>query len=122
MYYNLIFCEKCKKQFEQDLFYCKKCCNKENDKEVKNRMLYGKCKRCYQACTDDDWCSYCGFQNNNSINKQIVFKAIDYNMNLNDRKAKYEKYDIFFCEKCKKQFEEQDLFYCKNCCNIENDD
>src|SRR5436853_378295 len=71
--YDIIFCEKCKKQFEQDLFYCKNCCNKEINEEKRNCMLYGECEGCSRTCTDYDWCSYCGFQSNGIMNKQIVF-------------------------------------------------
>src|ERR1700753_948856 len=70
--YYLIVCEVCDQTFDSYSFYCKYCYNKEIDEEKRNCMLYGKCKRCFQICTDDDWCSSCGFQ------RQIFFNATDY--------------------------------------------
>ena len=59
---NLILYEKCQQQFDHDLFYCEFCYSHcSHDKEERNRIKYGKCKGCFQTCTEDNWCSSCGF-------------------------------------------------------------
>src|ERR1043165_4975387 len=90
--YDIIFCEKCKQQFGRKLFYCKHCYNKETNEEERNRMKFGRCKGCSQVCTEDYWCSSCGSQNSGDIKKQIVIKTSDYDLNWDERKAKFKDY------------------------------
>src|SRR3954454_13601583 len=112
--YDLILCGKCKRQVGCGLFYCEYCYYNETDEEEKNRMKYGKCKGCFQLCTGHNWCSSCGFQNNDNIENQIVFKTIYYDLNRDERKIRFKDYDLIFCGECKRHFD-HDLFYCKSC-------
>src|SRR5207248_1135134 len=80
----------------------------------KNHMLHGKCKECFQPYVKRNWYSSCGFQNNENIEKQTVFKTTDYDLNWDERKIKYKDYDLIFCGKCKRKFG-HNLFYCKHC-------
>src|SRR5205085_264457 len=77
-------------------------------------MLGEKCKGCFQLCTGLNWYSSCGFQGNDNIEKQIVFKTTDYDLNRDERKVKFKNYDLIFCEECQQKFD-RDLFYCKHC-------
>src|SRR5687767_9255762 len=103
--YALIFCGKCKKKISKFRLHCEYCYCKETDEEEKNRILYGKCKGCFQACTDDNWCSSCGLQNNDNIKKQIVFKTMDYDLNSDGREVKYKDYGLILCGECKLQLD-----------------
>src|ERR1051325_3525632 len=100
----------------------KDCCNilhekfnqkfdKKTIKKKQNCMLYRRCKGCFQACVEHNWCSSCGFQYEDKIKKQIVFKISDYDLRIDERKAKYENYEFILCGKCKSQFSN----YCKYC-------
>src|SRR4051794_16216380 len=61
--YDVILCGKCNREFDSHcLFHCKPCYDEETDKEERNRMLYGKCKICFQVCIEDHSCLTCGFQ------------------------------------------------------------
>src|SRR3954454_286921 len=75
--YDFILCEKCNDTLSGYL-YCVHCYHKETDEGERNRIKYGKCKGCSQACIEHNWCSSCGFQNNYNIKKQIVFMTTDY--------------------------------------------
>src|SRR5205814_1437142 len=79
--YDLIFCGKCKRKFGHNLFYCKHCYYKVDENE-RIHMLGEKCKGCFQPCTKHNCC---GFQGNNNIEKQIVFKTTDYDLNRDER-------------------------------------
>src|ERR1051325_11078123 len=85
---GIIFCGECEQIFDSSSFYCKHWYNTEINEKERNHMLYGRCKGCSQACTDNNWCSSCGIQNNSDFNKQIVFKTSDYDLNMNERKVK----------------------------------
>src|SRR5439155_233790 len=100
--------------------YCKYCYNKENNEEERRRILYGKCKKCFKACTDHNWCSTCGSQRFDDFKNQIVFKLTDYDLNVNERKVKYKDYDIILCEECSKIFYYNS--YCKHCYNKQNNE
>src|SRR6266536_171235 len=56
--YNIILCEKCNEKINNRDLHCKKCYNYENDEE-KYRMLYGRCKGCFQVMKLRFWCSSC---------------------------------------------------------------
>src|SRR5437870_2403871 len=63
--YDVILCGKCKQQFDDYWFYCKYCYfNENNNKEERNHMIFGRCKKCFQACANQSRCSACGFQSN----------------------------------------------------------
>src|SRR4051812_26922330 len=82
---DVILCGKCKLEFDSHyLYYCKRCYDKETDKEERNRMLYGKCKKCFKVCTDHLCLSF-GFQNNENnddIKELVVFKSTDYDLDM----------------------------------------
>src|SRR5271154_7066262 len=58
-------------------------------------MKYGRCEKWFKANTAF-WCSSC------EINepKVGIFKTSDYDLDLDERKAKYKDYYLIFCEKC----------------------
>src|SRR5436305_14574150 len=45
--YDLILCEKCNCKIN-DYDYCFDCYEKETDDVERNRIIYGKCKECFQ--------------------------------------------------------------------------
>ena len=71
-------------------------------KKKKIACCNGKCKGCFQPCTKHNCC---GFQGNNNIEKQIVFKTTDYDLNRDERKVKFKGYDLIICGECKRKFD-----------------
>src|SRR6266540_2397733 len=58
--HDLILCENCNENFENQYpYHCKNCYKKETDKEERNRIKYGKCKECFQINTHHNWCKEC---------------------------------------------------------------
>ncbi|GBC23642.2 kinase-like domain-containing protein [Rhizophagus irregularis DAOM 181602=DAOM 197198] len=55
--FNIVLCEICKNKINHN-WYCRNCYDNENNEE-KYRMLYGKCKRCFQAMKIRSWCLSC---------------------------------------------------------------
>src|SRR5437868_670092 len=49
--YDLILCEKCNRKIN-DCNYCEDCKDKEIDDVERKRILYGKCKECFQVIND----------------------------------------------------------------------
>src|SRR5437764_10741521 len=54
------------------------------------------------------------------ISKAVIFKTSDYNLNLEERKAKYKNYKYVLCEKCNKKIDKWN-YYCSNCYYRETD-
>src|SRR5205814_7201193 len=72
--YDNVLCEKCNKEIDINWFRCCACYDMETDIDKKNWMKYG-------------------------LNVRI-FKTSDYNLDRDERKAKYEDYNHILCEKC----------------------
>jgi hypothetical protein len=89
-----ILCEKCSQKIDKQDFYCIFCYVKETDCKKKGRMKYG---------------SNFG-----------IFNTLDYNLNLKERKVKYEDYDGILCEECNQEINKQYL-YCLYCYAKETD-
>jgi hypothetical protein len=53
-------------------------------------------------------------------NNKIIFESSDYDLDKEERRAKYEKYGIVICEKCKERFN-RDL-HCRKCYRNETDE
>ncbi|PKC73629.1 hypothetical protein RhiirA1_388765 [Rhizophagus irregularis] len=87
---NHIVCEKCNKEIDKQYYYCTYCYNKETDVIKKNYMKLGS-----------------DFK---------IFNTFDYNLNLEERRAKYEKYDLVICEKCDNEIDKQ-YYNCNYCYN-----
>ncbi|CAB5196150.1 unnamed protein product [Rhizophagus irregularis] len=87
---NHIVCEKCNKEIDKQYYYCTYCYNKETDAIKKNHMKLGS-----------------DFK---------IFNTFDYNLNLEERRAKYEKYDLVICEKCDNEIDKQ-YYNCNYCYN-----
>jgi hypothetical protein len=49
-----------------------------------------------------------------------IFKLLDYDLNLNERQVKFEKYDYVLCEDCNQEIEIF-KFICFNCYDKETD-
>ena len=50
--YDLILCEKCNLKIDYFPYYCQSCYNKETYKTEWHRIIYGKCKECFQVLED----------------------------------------------------------------------
>ncbi|GBB90466.1 hypothetical protein RclHR1_17430002 [Rhizophagus clarus] len=91
--FYFIFCEKCNNDINTNYYYCENCYYEETDIIKKGYMKYGS-----------------NFK---------IFSTLDYNLNLEERKAKYKNFDGIFCEKCNNEIVGE--YYCKNCYNKEAD-
>ena len=49
-----------------------------------------------------------------------VFKTLDYDLNLDERKAEFREYDYVLCEDCNQEIDKQ-YCYCRECYNRETD-
>jgi predicted amidophosphoribosyltransferase len=88
--YYAILCEECNQEIDKYYFYCTGCYKEETDINKKRYMIYGST-----------------FE---------IFNTSDYNLNLEERRAKYMfkyKYTIL-CEKCNNEFNGRD-HYCIYC-------
>ncbi|CAB5372850.1 unnamed protein product [Rhizophagus irregularis] len=94
MNYDGILCEKCNQKIKKCYFYCKYCYVKETDVIKKGHMKFGS-----------------NFE---------IFKKSDYNLNLEERRAKYMNYDGILCENCNQEIEEY-YYYCIYCYNKKTD-
>ncbi|CAB5389158.1 unnamed protein product [Rhizophagus irregularis] len=90
MNFDGILCEKCNQGINKHNYYCTRCYNKETDVIKKGYMKFGS-----------------DFK---------FFNTFDNNLNLEERKAKYEKYDIVVCEKCNNEIDKQ-YYNCNYCYN-----
>src|SRR5688572_25852714 len=64
-------------------------------------------------------------QLNNNDNKQqstVVFKISDYDLDKDERRAKFKDYDLILCEKCNQKFDSHYYLYCEDCYSKETDD
>src|SRR4051812_18247090 len=52
------------------------------------------------------------------VKNTVVFKVSDYDLDLDERKAKFKDYDLYLCEKCNQEFNN---LYCKDCYEKETD-
>ncbi|PKY51234.1 hypothetical protein RhiirA4_468116 [Rhizophagus irregularis] len=104
--YDHVICEVCNKEIDKFNFICYNCYNKETDCNEQNRMNYGICKFCFKSNISYS-CSDCK-----------IFETLDYDLNLEERKAKYENYCYIFCEKCNKKINKQ-YYFCTDCYNKE---
>ncbi|CAB4408031.1 unnamed protein product [Rhizophagus irregularis] len=91
MNFDSILCEKCNNKIDKRNFYCTFCYNIETDTIKKVHMKYGS-----------------DFK---------IFNTFDYNLNLEERKAKYEKYDLVVCEKCNNNEIDKQYYNCNYCYN-----
>jgi hypothetical protein len=89
-----ILCEKCNKEIYKPEYYCTNCYNTETDIIIKSHMKYGS--------------------------NFVIFNTSDYNLNLEERKAKYKDFDGILCEKCNEEIYKR-KYYCTNCYNAETD-
>src|SRR5205823_3904052 len=97
--YDHVLCEKCSKEIHDWYCYCEGCYNKETDGYERICMKYGKDKR----------------------SKVGIFKTSDYDLNINERKAKYFKdYNHVLCEKCNQEINDW-CCYCEDCYYNETD-
>ncbi|GES90708.1 kinase-like domain-containing protein [Rhizophagus clarus] len=67
----------------------------------------------------------CEEKNNKPINKYDepkigIFKILDYDLNLKERKMKFKEYDHVICEECNQEIKNSN-FICYNCYNNETD-
>ncbi|RGB42872.1 hypothetical protein C1646_102233 [Rhizophagus diaphanus] len=106
--YDHVICEVCNKEIDKFNFICYNCYNKETDCNEQNRMNYGICKFCFKSNISYS-CSDCK-----------IFETLDYDLNLGEKKAKYENYCYIFCEKCNKEIDKQN-YYCTDCYSEETD-
>ncbi|GBB93939.1 hypothetical protein RclHR1_02260004 [Rhizophagus clarus] len=74
---NYILCENCNEEVDYCKSYCIHCYDKETDVVKKVQMKYG---------------SNFG-----------IFKTLDYNLDLKERRAKYKNFDVILCENCNKE-------------------
>ncbi|UZO12674.1 uncharacterized protein OCT59_004198 [Rhizophagus irregularis] len=95
MNFDGILCGKCNKEIDNQCYYCTACYNKETDLIKKGLMK---------------------FESNLEI-----FKKSDYNLNLEERRAKYMNYDGILCEICYNQISKWN-YYCIHCYNKETAD
>ncbi|POG75004.1 hypothetical protein GLOIN_2v1770605 [Rhizophagus irregularis DAOM 181602=DAOM 197198] len=90
--YDYIFCEKCNKEIDKQNYYCTDCYSKETNINKKSGMKYGL--------------------------KYGIFSTLDYNLNLEERKAKYKDFDRILCDKCNNRIKKLN-YYCSYCYNKE---
>ncbi|PKY61589.1 hypothetical protein RhiirA4_522861, partial [Rhizophagus irregularis] len=95
MNFDGILCEKCKKEINNQYYYCTSCYNKETDLIKKGHMRFGS-------------------------NFEIFKKSYDYNLNLEEIRAKYMNYDGILCEICYNQISKWN-YHCIHCYNEETD-
>ncbi|CAB5385267.1 unnamed protein product [Rhizophagus irregularis] len=141
-------CENCIKEIgEYYDYYCASCYNKEidinkkalifgpnfgifktSDYGIKYGYFDGKCNECIDNSRSYCYCKDC-YNKETDINKKElirfgpnfgIFKTSDYNLNLNERRAKYMVFDRILCEKCNKHID--DSSYCCEDCYDEGTD
>ena len=76
---NYIVCEKCNQKIDREYHYCTGCYNKGTDIDKRNYMKYGL--------------------------KIGVFKTSDYDLNMDERRAKYKDNHRIICEKCNQKID-----------------
>ncbi|CAB5378757.1 unnamed protein product [Rhizophagus irregularis] len=120
--YDIIECEKCNHEINNFYYYrCDECYSKA-DKNEQKRMTFGICKYCSEINVECG-CLYSldqllkEFKNFNEINESkvndnIFMTITDYDLNEDDRRAKYKDYNYILCEKCNKTFTYN---YCHDC-------
>src|SRR2546423_1703211 len=101
--YDLDIGERKAKYKDYDRVLCEKCSH-----EIYNYSNGFLCANCYNKETDS--CERIHIRYGNS--KVGIFKTLDYDLNRNQRQAKYEDYDYVLCEKCDQEISK---FYCKHC-------
>ncbi|CAB4418195.1 unnamed protein product [Rhizophagus irregularis] len=87
-----ILCEECNNEINRQYIYCTYCYDKETDTNKKGQMTLGL----------------------------KIFKTLDYNLDLEERRAKYEKFYGILCEECNKAIKQYD-YYCTYCYDKEPD-
>ncbi|CAG8536587.1 7904_t:CDS:2 [Rhizophagus irregularis] len=118
--YDIIKCEKC--NYEINNFYNYRCdeCYSKADKYERKRMTFGICKYCSEINAECG-CLYSLNQllkefknfNESKVNGNAITMTIsDYDLNEDDRRAKYKDYNHILCEKCNKMFTYN---YCHDC-------
>src|SRR5581483_11308165 len=110
MKYDSVLCEICNQEINEQHYKCEDCYNKETDDYEKNRMNYGICKVCFKSNVASGRCSTC-----------IFFRISDYNLNKDERHAKYKNYDVAICEKFKQEIDKKYYYYCTGCYDKETD-
>ncbi|PKC03026.1 hypothetical protein RhiirA5_503689 [Rhizophagus irregularis] len=109
--YAHVLCEDCNQEIEKFSFICYNCYNKETDCNERNRMNHGICNSCFKSNTSYG-CLIC--------NIFYIFETSDYDLNLEERKAKYRNSNYILCEECNNEIFKGD-FYCTYCYNEETD-
>ncbi|GBC53733.2 kinase-like domain-containing protein [Rhizophagus irregularis DAOM 181602=DAOM 197198] len=89
--YDGILCEECNQEINKQYLYCFHCYSKETDSNKKGNMTYG-------------------------TSKVGIFQISDYDLNLEERKEKYNDYDNILCEGCNQEIDKQ-YYYCNYCYN-----
>src|SRR5436190_5649424 len=75
------------------------------------------CEKCNQEIDGRD--HYCAYESER-IRKPNLFNTLDYDLNKNERKAKYEDYDYVICEKCNQEIDMK-YYRCAYCYHKETD-
>src|SRR5436190_1231212 len=75
------------------------------------------CEKCNQEIDGRD--HYCAYESER-IRKPKLFNTLDYDLNKNERKAKYEDYDYVICEKCNQEIDMK-YYRCAYCYHKEID-
>ncbi|GES90746.1 kinase-like domain-containing protein [Rhizophagus clarus] len=92
--YYYILCENYNKEIDNYKFYCTYCYYEEADIK-KNRMEYGT--------------------------ELIIFNTSNYNLNLEERRAKYKNFYVILCENCNRKISYHHDYYYIYCYNKETD-
>ncbi|CAB5353591.1 unnamed protein product [Rhizophagus irregularis] len=150
MFFNGMLCEKCNKEINNQCYYCTYCYNKETDVIKKGHMKFGSnfeifkksdynlnleerrakymnyvgilCEICYSQISKWNYhCIHCYNEETDTIKKGHMkygsnLKIFNCNLNLEERKSKYEKYDGILCEKCNNEIDKQ-YYNCNYCYN-----
>ncbi|UZO12655.1 uncharacterized protein OCT59_004180 [Rhizophagus irregularis] len=149
-----ILCEECDKKFDKECYYCIDCYKNEPECYKQNHMKYGLnfgiyktldydlnlkerrkkfydydyilCEKCNQVIDKRYYyCKYCYDTDDDEIHinyefKVGIFKTLDYDLNLKERKVKYDNYDQIICGECKQGIAKH-YYYCLVCYNIKTD-
>ncbi|CAB5368927.1 unnamed protein product [Rhizophagus irregularis] len=93
--------------------------------ERRAKYKYSKhslCEECNNKINEYYYCTYCYYKeidNNKKLHMKFgsifgIFKTSDYNLNLEERRAKYRNFYGIVCEKCNKEIKKHH-YYCTYC-------
>ncbi|CAG8510166.1 14583_t:CDS:2 [Rhizophagus irregularis] len=139
--------EKYSNEIDEWNYYCIYCYDKETDIIKKGHIKFGSnfrildcnlnleerrikymnldgilCEKCNQEINNHYYyCMSCHYKETDIIKKSHMesnFGILDCYLNLKERKAKYEKYNLILCEKCNNEIFKWN-YYCTPCYNKE---